>query len=115
MKLVNLEKERVKRDWTQEHLADLVGVARSTYANWESGKREPDLTTIEKLADIFEVSVDYLLGRDLYATPKNHDSSVNEPAVQFILRAKKELSSKDFERMMELTRKAREMFDDTDK
>lgn len=40
------------------------GIAQSTVGGWESGKREPNFETVQKLADYFNVSVDYLLGRD---------------------------------------------------
>jgi transcriptional regulator with XRE-family HTH domain len=114
MRLVNLERERLKRNWTQEDVANKIGVARSTYANWESGKREPDLETAEKLADLFEVSIDYLMGRKGYEVNQNTDSLLKEPEVQFIMRAKKDLSPKAFEKMMELAKKAKEMFEDED-
>ena len=47
---------------TQQKLADLVGVARSTVAMWEAGKNEPDNDTLLKLAEIFNVSTDCVLG-----------------------------------------------------
>jgi len=60
-----LEKERLKRGWTQNEVSLRVGVARSTYANYEKGKREPDFETSQKLADLFETTIDYLLGKEL--------------------------------------------------
>lgn len=49
---------------TQSKLSASIGVARSTLAMYETNKSEPDFTTISKLADLFNVSVDYLLGRE---------------------------------------------------
>lgn len=48
---------------TQQSLADALGVAQSTVANWEAGRREPNYETTARLADFFRVSVDYLMGR----------------------------------------------------
>lgn len=48
---------------SQQALADALGVAQSTVANWECGRREPNYETTKKLADLFQVTVDYLLGR----------------------------------------------------
>lgn len=48
---------------TQQSLADALGVAQSTVANWEAGRREPNYETTARLADFFHVSVDYLMGR----------------------------------------------------
>lgn len=48
---------------SQQALADALGVAQSTVANWECGRREPNYETTRKLADLFQVTVDYLMGR----------------------------------------------------
>lgn len=48
---------------TQAEMAKKVGVTSSAYGFWERGRNEPDLKMIAKLAEIFDVSTDYLLGR----------------------------------------------------
>jgi len=48
---------------SQKELADRLGVSRSTVAMWETSSSQPDLHTLAALADLFQVSVDYLLGR----------------------------------------------------
>ncbi|MCU4833928.1 helix-turn-helix domain-containing protein [Bacillus cereus] len=58
-RLHNLRKERKLR---QEDMAKQLGIARTTYAMYEQGNREPDYNTLIKLATFFEVSIDYLLG-----------------------------------------------------
>lgn len=60
----NLKKIRLERKLTQEELADYINVSKSTYSRYESGTTEPDMDTLNKLADFFNVSVDYLLGRE---------------------------------------------------
>lgn len=47
---------------SQQALADALGVAQSTVANWECGRREPNYETTKRLADLFQVTVDYLMG-----------------------------------------------------
>ena len=59
-----LKKLRREFGETQETIANLVGITRGAYANIENGKREPDFHTVSVLADHFNVSIDYLLGRD---------------------------------------------------
>lgn len=54
---------RKERGLTQVQFARQFSVATGTIAMWETGKREPDFSTMERLADFFEVSVDFLLGR----------------------------------------------------
>lgn len=60
MRLRELMKEK---GWTQQTLADYIGVARSTVGMWVTGRNEPDNYTLSKLANLFNCSVDYLLER----------------------------------------------------
>ena len=53
---------RKTRGYSQERLAQLVGVAQNTISNWEQGKREPDYTSLKKLSYYLDCTVDYLLG-----------------------------------------------------
>lgn len=59
----NLKEVRLKRNITMKQLGREIGLAESTISLYESGKRQPDATTLCKLADFFDCSVDYLLGR----------------------------------------------------
>lgn len=47
---------------TQTQVANQIKVAQNSYSNWEKGIRQPLMPTIEKLAELFNVSTDYLLG-----------------------------------------------------
>jgi transcriptional regulator with XRE-family HTH domain len=58
-----LEELREKKGMTRKEMAKYLEIDQSTYGKYELGKREPDIETIEALADYFNVSVDYLLGR----------------------------------------------------
>lgn len=60
-RLVQLRK---KRGLTQQQIADEIGVNRGSYSNWEKGKREPSFENLIKLADLLEVSLDWLFGRE---------------------------------------------------
>ena len=57
-KLKSLRKER---GLTQKEIADYLNTARSTYTQYELGQREPDILVFKKLADFYNVSLDYLL------------------------------------------------------
>lgn len=52
---------RTKRGLTQEQVAKMLGMSRSTYAQYEVDRRTPDAQTIKTLATFFNVSTDYLL------------------------------------------------------
>ncbi len=61
---MNLDKTiytlRTERSLTQERLAELVGVSTAAVSKWECGNSYPDITLLPKLAEIFDVSLDYL-------------------------------------------------------
>lgn len=61
-----LLKLRKARQWSQEELADKIGVTRQAVSRWESGSAKPDAEKIIALCDLFGVSADYLL-REEYA------------------------------------------------
>src|SRR5690554_1156572 len=48
---------------TQDDMAKLLGITRPAYTAYEAGRRNPDYETLQKIADYFNVSIDYLLGR----------------------------------------------------
>ena len=58
-----LKELRKSKRITQDKLSDIIGVSRSTISMWEIDASEPDKETIKLLADYFQVSTDYLLGR----------------------------------------------------
>lgn len=62
----SVKKIRKTRGWTQAKLGEQLGVAESTVSLYEAGKREPDIATINRIADLFLVSTDCLLGRTEY-------------------------------------------------
>lgn len=62
---------RLSRNIKQIELAKELKIAQGTLSTWETGKYEPDNESLKKLADYFNVSVDYLLGRTDTAEPSN--------------------------------------------
>lgn len=58
-----LKELRKNKKLTQKEVAEKIGVARTTYAMYEQNRREPDNETLQKIADFFNVTTDYLLGR----------------------------------------------------
>lgn len=59
----NLRELRKDQFLTQKAVSDKLGIPEPTYGAYEQGRTEPPIEIIKKLADIFEVSTDYLLGR----------------------------------------------------
>lgn len=61
----NLKRMRARQNMTQEQLGDILGVTRSTIANYEAGINRPSIKQMQKLAEYFGVSIDYLLGDEI--------------------------------------------------
>lgn len=73
-KIIN---ERKKNGWSQEELADMLGVSRQSVSKWESAQSIPDLQKILKMAEVFNVSTDYLL-KDEIEPASNESASYYE-------------------------------------
>ncbi|MDG0814403.1 helix-turn-helix domain-containing protein [Cohnella rhizosphaerae] len=54
---------RDQSGWTQEELSSSLGITRAALSHYEKNRREPDTEMLTKLADLFQVSIDYLVGR----------------------------------------------------
>jgi len=56
---------RIKKNMTQQELADVIGNITATGVSyWENGKANPDTSNIVKLSDFFDVTIDYLYGKN---------------------------------------------------
>lgn len=64
-----LSEIRRGRKLTMKDVAEGIGMKPDTYRNYESGRLEPNLSTLTKIADFYGVSTDYLLGRDTSEKP----------------------------------------------
>jgi transcriptional regulator with XRE-family HTH domain len=74
-----ISKLRDDRGWTQEQTAGMLGISRAALSHYEKNRREPDTVTLSKFADLFKVSVDYLVGR----TNSPHQT-LDEPIRNFV-------------------------------
>ena len=72
MKLLELRKQKNK---SQQDMAELLQIKQHSYSQYELGKTEPNIKNLIKLADYYNVSIDYLVGRQWhndigYLTPQ---------------------------------------------
>lgn len=63
--LLPLKELRKNRNMTQADLSKSLNISASSIGMWEQGRREPDLDNLNRIADFFNVSTDYLLGRKI--------------------------------------------------
>ncbi len=73
---------RRKQHFTQDELATRIGISRAALSHYEKDRRDPDYQTLQKIADYFDVSTDYLLGRsnqrNLDRSTKGYQAPLNE-------------------------------------
>ena len=55
---------RINLDLTQRELSEKIGISRERYNQYETGRRNPDFETLKIIAIFFNVTTDYLLGKD---------------------------------------------------
>lgn len=72
-----LREMRMKRRFTQQNMADKLGISLNAYQKYEQAERSPSLECLVAIADILDISVDYLLCRDDFI--KSHAISSDEP------------------------------------
>ena len=60
-----LKKARLDKGYTQQQIADLMGITKSAYCGYETGKRQPDVAKIKQLARILNISGDVLLETEI--------------------------------------------------
>lgn len=57
----NIKKFRTEKGLTQEEMAEKLGVTRQALSNWETEKTQPDIDTLQKIAQLLEVSVEEII------------------------------------------------------
>lgn len=109
----NLKTLRINMGLDQKQLAHHLNINASSISNWETNRRSPDLDTLVKLADFFNVSTDYLLGR---TTIKNYSLDDNK---YLILKLDKDKypfgwTAKDLEEKLSLVLKLQKLLENWD-
>lgn len=77
-----LKELRENRKLTKKDTAEKIGISERAYLTYEYGEREPKLDTLQKLADFYGVTTDYLLGRET-----KEQETIDELASEFNMSA----------------------------
>ena len=86
---IRLKELRQSRNLSQKELAEILKVSTGTVGNWEVGLREPDFAMLVKIADLFNVSCDYLLAQ-------TRDDGIDESKTRVTVSAIEEEMLKEF-------------------
>ena len=81
---MNIKDIRVRRNLTQADVANALGVSSVVYCRYETGARQPSIDMLVQMANIFDVTVDYLLGRQ-----DIDDSTLSEYERQLLISSRK--------------------------
>lgn len=79
----NLRKYRIMKDLTQEEVAEYLHITPQSVSKWERGETYPDITLLPALANIFETSIDLLIGMDTVRAAKTR-YAIHKKANAFI-------------------------------
>ena len=79
--MLHLKELRQKKHLTQLELSKALQISASSIGMYEQGRREPDNETLAKIADFFDVTIDYLLGRESSPTFNPPAGFFNDPEV----------------------------------
>lgn len=90
-----LENLRENNDWNKSEVARKLNIPQTTYMSYESGKHQPDIERLKIIADLYHVSVDYLLDHDVvqpnFVMPKEIS---NESEARYFLNNLTQLTNK---------------------
>lgn len=87
--MLRIKELREKKRIMQKDMAKSIGVGVSTLSQYETGKREPDYATLVKIAQYFNVSVDYLLNQDEKKSSAGTEDNINMDYKKFYDKIKK--------------------------
>ncbi len=112
-----LKLQREKQNLTREELAASLKIKYSTLANYENNVRQPDFTTLKRIASILMVSTDYLLGTQ--EVTENHyvdpqvalyaQEILQNPELKILFDASKKISKKDMDFVVDLVQRMKNM------
>lgn len=114
---------RKEHKLSQYELANRIGFSRGKLANYEQGSRQPDYETLIRIADFFDVSTDFLLGKTDLQNKRNFDISLSDEEKKIFDELKKypvlfhDLSSnpeKKIKELIKLQKAKKLLFEDDD-
>lgn len=106
----NLKKLREEHGLTKRELCEKTGISERAYLTYEFGEREPKISVVQKLADFYGVTTDYLLGRETMSEKDDLSSFVKHTNVkdleEILIRRYLELSDDQREAVLDFMRRA---------
>lgn len=81
---IKLKQLREEQKMSQAKLAKLLNVAQSTVAMWENGKNKPEYNTLVKIANLFNIQIDYLTNNSSISEIKEKEKGIKIPVLGYV-------------------------------
>ena len=95
---------RLQRGWTQQEVAERVGLKKSMISMLERNERKPSFEVLEAFADVFNVDLDMLAGDRRSQTDELRDMLKEKHSLRMLLSASAKLNESDIEQLIRLAR-----------
>lgn len=101
---MRLKELRKARRYKQTEIAEMLSCSQGVYSRYENEEREPPFDIIKKLADIYGVTVDYLMGRDETTTAISpiEKAPADDPLTEQIMAKAQKMSDKERLKLLKL-------------
>lgn len=60
---IRIRELRIDKGWTQKEFASVLMTTNSSVCDWERGRTEPSIDNLIKMSEVFETSIDYIVGK----------------------------------------------------
>lgn len=90
MRLRQLKIIRIQNEFTQQQIADVLGISRSAYCGYETGRRSPDIDALIKLADFYGITVDKFFEKCQVKYVYNDEFLDEQPEARYMAQLTKE-------------------------
>lgn len=97
-----IAKQRKEQNYTQEQLADILGVSRQSISKWESDVAYPETDKLIKLGKVFDCSMDYLLKDDVTEKSSVQGSDFSEKVEEISRRVIREKSKGKLKKILKI-------------
>jgi transcriptional regulator with XRE-family HTH domain len=98
---IRIRDVRRERGWTQDQLANAVGVSRSAVAQWETGRAGQVTTNLTRIAEVLEIGVEYIM----YGDDKRGPTEPRQGDEMALLRLYRECSGEDRQLLLRTARR----------
>lgn len=99
-----LKMARVRKGWSQTEVAEKIGVSFSSLSGYERNYRKPPTETLAHLADLYEVSISWLLGlkQNGYETQNREEAVIKDPELDYWYKQLPNWSEKDLRKLQKV-------------